>query len=179
MSSSINQNQPEHNRDDLAGPQAVDKIRALVDKAQTCFFCTKVVVTGSTGARPMNVRKVDDNGSLWFLSAIDSHLNRELARDPSVHLYFQASPHSGFLHLIGRARVTQDAVKIHELWEPLIKTWFTGGEQDPRITVIEVSPTEGYYWDVKHGNLVAGIKILIGAAVGETLDDSIEGTIRL
>jgi general stress protein 26 len=179
MSSSINRNQPEHNHDDLAGPQAVDKIKALVDKAETCFFCTSVMVTGSSGARPMNVRKVDDDGSLWFLSAIDSHLNRELDRDPNVKLYFQASPHSGFLHLVGRARVTQDAVKIHELWEPIIKTWFTEGESDPRITVIEVIPTEGYYWDVKHGNLVAGIKMVIGAAIGQTLDDSIEGKIRI
>lgn len=177
--SSINANQPEDNRDDLAGPQAVDKIKALVDKAQTCFFCTKVVTRGSSGARPMNVRKVDDNGSLWFLSADDSHLNHELASDPNVHLYFQGSPHSGFLHLEGRARVTRDPVKIHELWEPIIKTWFTEGEQDPRITVIEVVPAEGYYWDTKHGNLVAGVKMLIGAALGKTLDDSIEGTIRL
>ena len=113
--SSINANQPEDNRDDLAGPQAVDKIKALVDKAQTCFFCTKVVTRGSSGARPMNVRKVDDNGSLWFLSADDSHLNHELASDPNVHLYFQGSPHSGFLHLEGRARVTRDPVKIPQL----------------------------------------------------------------
>jgi len=33
----------------------------------------------------------------------------------------------------------------------------------------------GYYWDTKHGTVVAGAKILIGAMVGRTLDDSIEG----
>lgn len=47
--------------------------------------------------------------------------------------------------------------------------------QDPRITVIEVTPTAGYYWDNKHGNVVAGAKMLVGAALGKTLDDSIEG----
>jgi len=30
-------------------------------------------------------------------------------------------------------------------------------------------------WDNKHGNTVAGVKMLIGAALGKTLDDSIEG----
>jgi general stress protein 26 len=96
-----------------------------------------------------------------------------------VRLYFQGSPHSDFLHLSGRATVSTDRAKIEELWEPLLKTWFTGGADDPRITVIKVTPTHGYYWDTKHGNTVAYVKMLIGAAVGTTLDDSIEGTLRV
>ena len=56
-----------------------------------------------------------------------------------------------------------------------LKTWFTEGIDDPRITVIRFAPEGGYYWDNKHGNAVAGIKMLIGAAIGKTLDDSIEG----
>ncbi|MGE3509589.1 MAG: pyridoxamine 5'-phosphate oxidase family protein [Vicinamibacterales bacterium] len=33
--------------------------------------------------------------------------------------------------------------KIDELWEPLAKTWFTEGKDDPRITVIKVAPRRG------------------------------------
>lgn len=44
----------------------------------------------STGTRPISVRKVDDDGKLWFLSAADSHKNAELIRNPGVQLYFQA-----------------------------------------------------------------------------------------
>ena len=40
-----------------------------------------------------------------------------------------------------------------------------------------MTPTGGYYWDTKHGNAIAGVKMLIGAAIGKTLDDSIEGTL--
>ena len=58
-----------------------------------------------------------------------------------------------------------------------MKTWFTEGEDDPRISVIKVAPLDGYYWDNKHGNAVAGVKMMIGAALGKTLDDSIEGRI--
>ncbi len=50
---------------------------------------------------------------------------------------------------------------------------------DPRITVIKVQPNDGYYWDTKHGMAVAGIKMMIGAALGKTLDDSIEGALRV
>ena len=88
----------------------------------------------------------------------------------------QASAHSGFLQLRGTATVSRDKVRITELWNPIIKTWFTEGVDDPRITVIKVEPSEGYYRDKKHGNAVAGIKMLIGATIGRTMDDSIEGS---
>ena len=60
----------------------------------------------------------------------------------------------------------------------MIKTWFTEGVDDPRITVIKVTPEDGYYWDTKHGTIVSFAKQLVGAAIGQTLDDSIEGTLK-
>ena len=176
---SINRNQPEKNHEDLRAREAVERIRAVVKKAGNCFFCTAVATGPSGGVRPMNVREVDDAGDLWFLSAADSHKNAEIARDPSVKLYFQGSAHSDFLQLDGRATVSRDKAKIKALWEPILKTWFTEGVDDPRITVIKVRPTGGYYWDNKHGDAVAGVKMLIGAAIGKTLDDSIEGRLHV
>ena len=49
---------------------------------------------------------------------------------------------------------------------------------DPRITAIKVETTEGYYWDNKHGNVVAFAKMAAGAIMGKTLDDSIEGELN-
>ena len=155
------------------------KIQQAVKDADTCFFCTGKAIGPSGGARPMNVRQVDDQGNLWFLSASDSHKNAELAADPVVKLYFQGSAHSDFLFLTGSATISRDAAKIKELWNFILKTWFTEGEDDPRITVIKVVPTEAYYWDTKHGKAVAGAKMLVGAVIGKTLDDSIEGKIRV
>ena len=176
---SINQNQPEQNRKDLTGQEAVQTIKQMVKKAENCFFCTSASGGDGGAARPMNVREVDELGNLWFLSADDSHKNHQLEADPAVTLYFQGSKHSDFLQLSGRATVSRDKSKIKELWEPILKTWFTEGQDDPRITVIKVEPSEGYYWDTKHGNLVAGTKMLLGAMLGKTLDDSIEGRLSV
>lgn len=176
---SINRNQPEDNHEDLPAGKAIDKIKEIVAKAETCFFCTTVATGQSGGVRPMNVRQVDDAGNLWFLSANDSHKNNELATDPTVKLYFQEDAHSGFLQLTGHATISTDKAKIKELWNPILKTWFTEGVDDPRIAVIKVAPTDGYYWDTKHGNAVAGVKMLIGAVTGKTLDDSIEGKLQV
>lgn len=176
---SINQNQPETNHADLSAAEAIAKIRELVETAKSGFFCTTPASSGSTGSRPMAVQQVDDQGNLWFLSASDSHKNQDLLADPRVKLYFQGSAHSDFLLLEGTASISRDKAKIEELWEPVIKTWFTEAINDPRITVIQFKPESGYYWDTKHGMAVAGIKMLIGALTGKTLDDSIEGKLSL
>ncbi len=171
--------QQESQHDNLRGQEAVRKIKDVVDKAESCFFCTAVAIGDSSGARPMAVRKVDDEGNLWFLSPIDSHKNDELKLDSRVRLYFQASSHAYFLEINGHATISQDRGKIEELWEPVLKTWFVEGKEDPRISVIKVIPSDGYYWNTKHGNIVAGVKMLIGAAVGKKLDDSVQGAIDL
>lgn len=174
---SINANQPEHNHTDLAGQDARLKLKEMAEDAETCFFCTASSGGGSQGVRPMSTLQVDEQGNLWFMSASDSRKNAEITANAAVKLLFQGSKHSEFLTLDGVATISRDKAKIKELWGFLLKTWFTEGEDDPRITVIKVTPTGGYYWDTKHGSAVAGIKMVIGATIGKTLDDSIEGVL--
>jgi general stress protein 26 len=176
---SINKHQPEDNHQDLAGRPAIQKIQELVKQAPTCFLCTAIATNKKFETRPMAVQKVDDDGFLWFLSASDSAHNAEIAKDSAVQLLFQGSPHSDFLTLYGSATIGRDKAKIKELYEPIMKVWFTEGEADPRITTICVRPTQGYYWDTKHDRAIVFAKMIIGAVTGRTLDDSIEGTLRV
>lgn len=176
---SINKQQPEKNRENLMGKEAAQKIKELADTAKSCFLCTNIRSGKPFTTRPMAVQKIDDQGNIWFLSAEDSHKNEELNEDPFVQLLFQGSSHSDFLSVHGRATVLKDKEKIKELWTPLAKTWFTEGVDDPRITVIMVEPEGGHYWDTKHNTVVAFAKQIAGAITGQTLDDSIEGDIRL
>ena len=155
---SINRQQPEQNRRDLSGAGAIERVRDMTKDADTCFLATAASL-----------------GTIWFLSSIDSHKNQEIAIDPNVKLFFQVSKHSGFLELDGHADISQDKAQIKRLWNFMLRTWFTDGEDDPRITVIKVTPRSGYYWDNKHGDAVAGAKVAVGAVAGVTLDDSIEG----
>ncbi len=172
--SSINQQQVEANHEDLIAASAVKKMREITNKSNTCFFCTKID-EGNFHTRPMTVQHVDDEGNCWFLSASDSHVNAEIETDNLVHLLFQGSAHSDLMNLYGKAGISKDKKMIEALWQPIYKTWFTEGKDDPRITVIMFKPEEGYYWDNKHGNAVAFVKMAVGAMTGKTLDDSIEG----
>jgi general stress protein 26 len=172
---SINRQQPEKNHEDLSGDKAGKKIKELASKNATCFFCTGIANGKPISARPMSPQKIDEDGNFWFLSANDSHKNADILRDNKVQLFFQGSAHSDFLSIYGTATISTDKALIKELWEPLIKTWFKEGVDDPRITVIKVDTQEGYYWDNKHGNAIAFVKMAAGALTGKTLDDSIEG----
>lgn len=174
---SINKNQEEENHKDLQGNEAAEKIKDLANK-NTCFFCTGIETGKEITVRPMAVQKIDDQGNLWFLSANDSHKNKDIGRDPKVQLLFQGSSHSDFLTIYGKATISTDKALIKELWEPLAKAWFTEGVDDPRITVIKVSADSGYYWDNKHGDAIALLKIAAGAIMGKTMDDSIEGNLN-
>jgi len=176
---SIEKNQKEENFENLMGIDGIEKVQELVNKADTCFFCTAIETDKSFETRPMTPQKVDDNGTVWFLSAKDSHKNLELQENPKAQLLFQGSTFSNYLSLYGNVVISQDKAKIHELWEPTLKTWFTEGEDDSRITVLEFLPTEGYYWDTKNGIAVATVKRLFGAVVGETYDDSMQGNIKV
>ncbi|KAA8482886.1 general stress protein 26 [Arcticibacter tournemirensis] len=176
---SINQQQPEDNLKNLRGAEATKKMKELAENAATCFFCSSIKTGVPFSTRPMTVLKVDDDGNFWFLSSDDSFKNEELSHDPFVHLLFQGSAYSDFLNIYGIAEISKDKEKIRELWNPMLKTWFTEGEDDSRITVIKVDPSEGYYWDHKNGKAVAFIKQAAGAVLGKTYDDTIEGKLDI
>ncbi len=176
---SINKQQEEENQKDLSGTEAGKKIKELAGKTKTCFFCTAITSGRAVKTRPMAVQRMDEQGNFWFLSANDSYKNAEIQEDNGVQLFFQGSAHSDFLTIYGTASISTDKALIKELWEPIIKTWFTGGVDDPRITVIKVATTDGYYWDTKHGNAVAFAKMITGAILGKTMDDSIGGKVSV
>lgn len=176
---STQKNQSNEKMAHLEGNEAIKKIRELADEIGSCFFRTDVSLHDSHTAIPMSVQKTDANGDIWFLSAIDSLKNKELTEKPSATLFFQGSEYSEFLEIHGTLRISQDKERINELWSPVINNWFTEGKDDPRITVLQFSPQSGYYWDSRHGNTIAGIKVLIGAVTGTSTDDSVEGRIDL
>ena len=175
---SINRQQEEENHKDLQGSEAGKKIKELASKSDTCFFCTSITTGKPFEVRPMSAQKIDENGNFWFLSSSDSFKNEQIENDPNVQLLFQGSAHSDFLNIYGHATISTDKELIKELWEPILKTWFTEGIDDPRITVIKVSTSEAYYWDNKHGDAIALAKMAIGAIAGKTMDDSIEGQLK-
>ncbi len=162
----------------LQNKEAIEKMKTIVDHNSICMFCTDVDQIPFP-TRPMATQEVDDEGNFWFFSSKESHKNQEVNQDHKVQLIFANTSNSEYLSVSGRATIFYDRKKVEELWSPLVKTWFNEGKDDPNLTLIRVSPEEGYYWDTKDGKIVSMLKIAVGAAIGKELDGSIEGKIEL
>lgn len=161
----------------LTHQEAIDKFKELVKHEATCLFTTQLTQVPLT-TRPMSVQEVCDQGNFWFLSSRDSDKDAEIKIDNRVQLFFLNSSDYEFLTVYGTASISRDQQKIDELWTDIAKAWFED-KNDPRITVIKVTPEEGFYWDTKSGKLVSMIKILASAVSGKTLQEGVEGTISV
>lgn len=164
--------------ENLVSTDAIEKLKEFVDKNATCFFCTDIK-EGRFEARPMSTQKIDASGNIWFLSPKASDKNTEIEQDNKVQLLYNLSEHSGFMLIRGVASISYNKEKIEELWEPIVKVWFPAGVDDPSISVIKVVPDDGYYWDTKNGKLVAFAKMAASLVTGKTMDDGVEGTMKM
>lgn len=162
----------------LADQEGIDKLTKLVKAADICMFATNLS-SYPVSVRPMSTQDVDDEGMLWFFSQASSNKNAELQADNRVQLFYSNMGSSEYLSISGTATILQDAQKAKELWSVWVKTWFTEGPNDPDLTLIKVQPEEGYYWDTKNNKMVSLLKIMTGAIIGKTMDDSVEGSIEI
>ena len=130
-------------------------------------------------SRPMALQAVDADGTLHFFSAANSDKNNQIESDPSVQLFFANGGSSEYLNVFGKATISQNRVKIRELWNMWSKTWFQDGPEDPKLTLISVQPETSEYWDTKHNKMVQLAKIAVSMVSGKTMDDGVEGKLYL
>lgn len=164
--------------ENLRSTEAIKKIQELAEAANTCLFTTNLTKI-PLSARPMSTSKIDDDGSMWFFSRVDSDKNTDIKQDNRVQLFYANTGSSEFLSVYGTAEISSDPAKIEELWTPIAKAWFTEGKEDPTITLIKVTPEDGHYWDTKSGKIVSLLKIAVGAVIGKTMDNGLEGKVRI
>lgn len=125
----------------------VKKLRDLLGSFATAVLITRTT-EDSLHARPMELVKVDEAGTIWFLSADDSGKMHEIDHDTRAHLIFQKE-HSLYVSIDGIASISRDRQRIDELWKEPFRVWFPGGKDDPNISLIAVRPQFAEYWDSK------------------------------
>ena len=163
--------------EDLAGNSAIEKIKSIAESAGTCFFSTNV--KSHTNSRPMALQEVDEEGNLWFLSDVNSDKNKDIENDPEVELYFINNSKYEYVFVKGNASITQDKALIEKYWSNFANAWFDG-KDDPNVSLIKVSATDGYYYETKENKLVAMSKMLFAAATGSKIEDGgVEGSLEV
>lgn len=163
--------------ENLSGNKAIEKIKTIAETARTCFFTTNI--GGNTTSRPMALQEVDEAGNLWFFSDVRSLKNDEIEANPNVELYFINNSKYEYIFIKGKASVSKDKTLIDKYWTNFANAWFDG-KDDPNISVIKVSPNDGYYYETKDNKFIAMSKMLFAAVTGSTIEDGgIEGELKL
>lgn len=163
----------------LTAQAGVEKLKELVDSIRICLFCTNLKTDDGSTTRPMSTQEVDDEGNFWFFSGIDSDKNREVKENKNVQLFFSDPSKSTYLVVNGEAEVIIDHEKFEKYWNPLVKTWFKGGKDDPNLSLLKVVPNTSYYWDVDGNRMVNFVKMIASVATGTNLVTSEEGSITI
>jgi general stress protein 26 len=155
----------------LASGEAIEKLKDLVEDIDICLFCTNLKTGDGATTRPMSTQEVDDEGNMWFFSEINN--------DKRVQLFYSHPGKSSYVVVNGEAQVIIDREKTEEIWSPMVKAWFKEGKDDPNISILKVTPTSAYYWDMEGNRMINFFKMIASVATGKKLVDAQEGSIKV
>lgn len=161
----------------LAGNEAIKKIKELAEEAKTCFFTTKI--GNNAHSVPMTLQEVDENGTLWFISSSESEHNSNIMEDANVQLHFMNNSSYEYVFVKGTATISKDKALIDQYWSDFANAWFDG-KDDPKVTVIGVTAQDGYYYETKDNKVFAMAKMVFAAVTGSKNEDGgIEGELKV
>lgn len=163
---------------ELSGDEAREKVAGLVKGIHICMMNT-LAKDGSIDSRPMALQNTPFDGTFWFLTRESSEKVDEVGADRHVTLTFAEPSDHKYVTLKGRASVSQDHAKVHELWNAMYKAWFPKGPEDPDIAVLRVKVTDGDYWDSSSSKLVFFAKYALAAATGGAVSVGESGHVKV
>ena len=157
----------------------IAKLKQLVETITTCFFCTDITNHNGSTATVMTAQEVDEEGTIWFFSGLDTDRNKNIELDKKVQLFFSDPSKNIYLVLNGEAEIVIDKIKMEKLWSPFLKIWFKEGINDTNISLIKVSSINAHYWDNEGGKMVNFIKMIASVVTGKDFVDAVEGKIKI
>jgi general stress protein 26 len=163
---------------ELTGPEGLKKVGELIADIRFAMLVT-AAEDGTFDGRPMATQKTEFNGTVWFLTAETSRKTDQIANHSNVSLLYADPGNASYVTVKGRAHVSLDKAKIHELWNPMYQAWFPGGENDPHVRVLRVDVDEAEYWEANDSKIVRGIKYLAAAATKGEVDLGQHGTVSV
>ena len=160
----------------LSGIEGKKKIGELIKDVRICMMTT-AGTDGSFDSRPMATQETEFDGTVWFLTRHESGKVQEIENDAHISLLYADPSNHTYVTAKGKAKISRDQAKIHELWNPMFKAWFPKGEEDSSIEVLSVEVEEANYWEASSSKLVFGVRYLARAITGGGVDVGEQGKV--
>ncbi len=163
----------------VAGAEGIAKIKELTGDIHIAMLTT-VADDGSLHARPMATGQVEFDGTLWFITRIESGMVEEIREDSHVLVSYEQPKDGMYLSLQGRAGIVRDRATIKLHWYKGADGWFKDGSDDPAAVLIKVQVTGGEYWQQNSSGIVRLGKLALGSVIGaDKVDIGDSGKITL
>jgi len=144
----------------------LSKLYALIKDIKFAMLTT-VDAQGHLRSRPMGTMEAEQDGHIWFFTALDSAKVEELRREHRVNLSYAAPGDNRYVSVSGNARLVDDREKIRALWNPGAKLFFEGPD-DPRLGLLRVTPSEAEYWSSSSTWIGQAIDFVRARITGDT-----------
>ena len=141
----------------------ISKLREKIDPIQFCMMTT-LSADHNLLSRPMTHQAIDDDGTLWFFTSDDSQVAEDLYRQSVINISFSNPSDNVYVSMSGDAVLIKDLQKAKQLWNPMVKTWFPLGSNDPHLSLIKFSTYSAEYWDA-HTNKMVELFAMAKAAI--------------
>ncbi len=139
---------------------------------------TTVESDGSLRSRPMYTQQAEFSGELWFFTADNSGKVEEISLEHQVNLNYAEPKDSLYVSVSGTAELVKDRSKIEELWSPMLKAWFKGGQDDPHIALLRIRVTEAEYWDDTSSKMTRLVGMVRSALGSESYKSDEHGVVK-
>ena len=159
-------------------PRSIRQLRKLL-KGMPIGMLTTHLPRGGVHCLPMSVHDIDESGWLWFVTDRHSRKACELGRNPHATIAFQSKKGDRYVSVQGTAVVVRDDVKLKELWNPTLRSWFPRGRRDPEIVLVAVRVARAEYWLVPRTRLVRGIGMVKAIMTGKRQEAGKHGILDL
>lgn len=122
-----------------------EKLGELIKDIRVALVTT-VEADGTLHTRPLASLAYENDGQLWFYTAIDSPKVDEVMHDVRASVAFADADKDAYVAASGTADIVNDRGRIHELWTPFAKPWFPDGPDDPKLALLRVHVERAEYW---------------------------------
>jgi general stress protein 26 len=122
-----------------------EKLGELIKDIRIAMVTT-VEPDGALHTRPLASLAYENDGQLWFYTAVDSAKVSEVMNDVRTSVAFSDTDKDAYVAVSGTADIVNDRQRIHDLWTPFAKPWFPNGPDDPNLALLRVHVERGEYW---------------------------------
>merc|ERR1712137_405791 len=157
---------------DAPPQQKAEEVQAIVEHVKTAMLTTRQA-DGALNSRAMHPAS---KKGLVFEFIANNHSGKfdELKNDPACNVSFYDSSNTDWVSVAGQAKIIQNPDEIKKIWSPTIGAWFgdlgdgkhTGNYDDPRVSAIQVKPTEIRYWHAK-GKVTQALDVAKAKVTGD------------